>query len=166
MIISILDTSVLCNILDVPGKNQSRDEARTQLRELITENARLLLPLAAVYETGRHIAQLADGNQRRVIARRFVDQVRQAVNGEAPWAPVPLPAPQDLAKWLAEFPDAATRGASLADLSMIKLWNQQCELHPEHRVMIWSYDNRDLGSYDRPVSFGLALRRPSRDRRR
>lgn len=166
MIISIVDTSVLCNILDVPGKNQSRQQARTQLREFINENARLLLPLAAVYETGRHIAQLADGNQRRVVAGRFVDQVHQAIDGKAPWAPVPLPAPQDLANWLSEFPDAATRGSSLADLSMVKLWKEQCELHPEYRVMIWSYDNRDLGSYDRTARFGPAPRRPSREQRR
>jgi predicted nucleic acid-binding protein len=149
--ICIVDTSAFCNVLDIPGKNQDRDKARAELRSFIDDNTRLLLPLAAVSETGRHIAQLGDGHQRRSTAEGFVKQVLLALNSEAPWAPTPLPAPADLTDWLAEFPDAATRGLSLADLSIIKLWHQQCELHRGHRVMIWTYDNTDLGGYDRPA---------------
>jgi hypothetical protein len=57
----------------------------------------------------------------------------------------------DLAAWLVEFPNAATRGQSLADLSIIKLWQQQCDLHRGRRVKIWTYDSKDLGGYDRPA---------------
>jgi hypothetical protein len=147
--ICIVDTSAFCNVLDIPGKNQDRDQARAKLRSFIKDNTGLLLPLAAVYETGRHIAQLGDGHQRRSAAESFVKQVHMALNGEAPWVPTPLPAPPDLADWLDKFPDAATRSQSLADLSIIELWQQQCELHRGHRVMIWTYDNTDLGGYDR-----------------
>jgi predicted nucleic acid-binding protein len=147
--ICIVDTSAFCNVLDIPGKNQHREEARAKLRAFIDEGAGLLLPLAAVYETARHIAQLASGGQRRTTAERFVNQVRLALNGEAPWAPTPLPAQPDLADWLTEFPDAATRRQSLADLSMIKLWKQQCARHRGRRVLIWTYDDTDLGGYDR-----------------
>ncbi|MCG6862227.1 MAG: hypothetical protein LJE70_13275 [Chromatiaceae bacterium] len=151
MTICIVDTSAFCNVLDIPGKNQDRDKARAELRSLIDENAGLLLPLAAVYETGRHISQLGDGRRRRATAKRFVEQVSLALSGEAPWAPTPLPAPLDLAAWLVEFPNAATRGQSLADLSIIKLWQQQCDLHRGRRVMIWTYDSEDLSGYDRPA---------------
>jgi predicted nucleic acid-binding protein len=95
--ICIVDTSAFCNVLDIPGENQDRDKARAELRSFIDDNTRLLLPLAAVYETGRHVAQLGDGHQRRSTAERFVAQVLLALNGEAPWAPTPLPAPPDLA---------------------------------------------------------------------
>lgn len=42
-------------------------------------------------------------------------------------------------------------GLSLADLSMIKLFEQQCLLNPARRVFIWSYDEDDLSAYDRTV---------------
>lgn len=148
MTICIVDTSVFCNILDVPGRNQQRGEALTTLERYIKEDLRLLLPLAAVYETGNHIAHVADGNVRRSTARRFVDQVRKAVNGDAPWAPTPLPSVQATLEWLDGFPDHAMRGVSLADLSIIKTFDYQCALHRARRVFIWSYD-RHLESYDR-----------------
>jgi hypothetical protein len=147
--ICIVDTSAFCNVLDVPGKNQRRDDARAALRNFIDDNADLLLPLAAVYETGRHIAQLADGRVRRASAESFVKQVGLALRGDAPWAPTPLPSAPDLADWLVEFPEAATAGKSLADLSMIKLWEDQCRRFEHRRVLIWTYDRTDLGAYDR-----------------
>ena len=64
MTICIVDTSAFCNVLAIPGKNQHREEARAALRAFINEGSSLLLPLAAVYETGRHIAQLAISHQR------------------------------------------------------------------------------------------------------
>lgn len=157
MTICIVDTSVFCNVLDIPRKNQQRDEARAALRSYIEQDADLLLPLASVYETGRHIAQLGDGRQRRAIAELFIEQVRMAIEGRAPWKPCPLPETQDLADWLDQFPDAAMRGESLADLSIIQIWRRQCALHPKRRVLIWSYDRTDLGGYDRNPG---ELRRP------
>lgn len=47
------------------------------------------------------------------------------------------------------------RGQSLADLSLVRLWNGRCVLHPTERVKIWSYDIDDLSGYDRrPSGFG------------
>jgi hypothetical protein len=159
MTICILDTSVLCNVLDIPSKNQQCREARAALRDWIAGGADLLLPLAAIYETGRHISQLSKGSLRRKTARYFVDQVRKALAGEAPWKPCPLPVPQELGDWLDRFPDAAMRGQSLADLSLIYLWETQCQLHPARRVLIWSCDRDDLAGYDRaPPGFGSGAR--------
>lgn len=161
MTICIVDTSAFCNVLDVSGKNQRRDEARSVLRDFISGGTELLLPLAAVYETARHIAQLADGRVRRASAEGFVKQVDLALRGEAPWAPTPLPSAPDLAEWLTEFPEAAMAGKSLADLSMIKLWEDQCRRFEHRRVLIWTYDRTDLGAYDRAATIN-ARRRPPR----
>jgi hypothetical protein len=111
----------------------------------------MLLPLAAIFETGTHISHLSDGRLRRESAMRFVEQVRLAVAGLAPWRTTPIPQPEDLAIWLDEFPERAMCGLSLADLSMIKLFEQQCVLNPARRVFIWSYDEDDLSAYDRAV---------------
>jgi hypothetical protein len=148
--ICIVDTTVFCNVLDVPGYNQDKDEALATLRNYISERFSLLLPLATVYETGNHIAHVPDGQLRRKAAVRFVEQVRLAVDGKSPWTPTPLPGAEELASWLAEFPDRAMRGVSLADLSIIKLFQRQCSLHRARRVFIWSYD-RHLQGYDRAV---------------
>lgn len=150
MTICIVDTTVFCNVLDVPGYNQHKDEALATLRDYLSKRFSLLLPLATVYETGNHIARVPDGQLRRQVATRFAEQVRLAVDGRSPWTPTPLPGPEELASWLTEFPDQAMRGVSLADLSIIKVFQRQCQLHRARRVFIWSYD-KHLHSHDRAV---------------
>jgi hypothetical protein len=145
--ICIVDTSVFYNILDVPGRNQNRDQAFEALEEHLNEGITLLLPLAAVYETGNHIAHIGDGGSRRQAALRFVKQVHSAINGKTPWTPTPVPDQEAMNAWLDEFPDNAMREISLADLSIIKEFENQCRLHRMRRVFIWSYDT-DLSAYD------------------
>jgi predicted nucleic acid-binding protein len=146
--ICIIDTSVFCNILDVPRRNQHHAQSLAELEAMVAAGHTLLLPLAAIYETGNHIAHSGDGTLRRRTARVFVTQVRAAFSGEAPWTPTLVPEPEEFIVWLDEFPDHAGRGTGMADLSIIKAWEQQCALHQARRVFIWSYDG-DLQSYDR-----------------
>ncbi|HEX6042769.1 hypothetical protein [Longimicrobium sp.] len=147
--IGIIDTSVFCNILNVPRRNQRRDQAVAELRTMMAAGDRLLLPLATIYETGNHIAQNADGRVRRLVAEAFVDSVRAAFSGDAPWAATLVPETGDFISWLEEFPDRASTGVGMADLSIIKAWEQQCLANEGRRVFIWSYDG-DLQGYDRP----------------
>jgi hypothetical protein len=147
MSICLIDTSVFCNIVNVPGRNQQRAEVLARLRELAKENAALLLPLVSILETGNHIGQLADGGIRRLASKRFVTQVNAALDGTAPWRPTPFVDAAELRGWLAEFPDHASRGSGLGDLSVIKEWERQRELHAKRRVFIWAFDEH-LSSYD------------------
>lgn len=147
--ICIIDTSVFCSILNVPNRNQHNSRAMAELRSHLQADYTLLLPLAAIFETGNHVAQNGSGQQRRGTAEVFVQQVRAAFTNEAPWTPTPMPAPEDVAAWIDGFPDHAMRGTGLGDLSIVKVWERQCELHRARRVFIWSYD-RHLGGYDRP----------------
>ena len=143
----IVDTAVLLNILNVPTRNQDHHEVCEELDEVLVAGANLLLPLAAVFETGNHIAQLPDGGRRRRFSRIFCDQVRMALMGEAPWALIPLPNFDQLAEWLDHFPDHAMRGVSMGDLSIIKAWEDACARHRGQRVRIWSLDQH-LQGYD------------------
>jgi hypothetical protein len=147
MSICLIDTSVFCNIVDVPGRSQQRVDVINRLKDLAQAKASLLLPLVAILETGNHIGQLADGQIRRQTAQRFVEQVEAALNGSAPWRPTPFVEATELRSWLAEFPDHALRGSGLGDLSVIKEWDRQRQLNPLRRVFIWAYD-RHLSSYD------------------
>jgi hypothetical protein len=83
------------------------------------------------------------------VAEVFVQQVRAAFTGDSPWTPTPMPLPEEFAAWLTEFPDHAMRGAGVGDLSIVKVWERQCELHQARRVFVWSYDAH-LSGYDRP----------------
>ncbi len=155
--IVLLDTSVYLNILDVPDFNQDRDEVFTTLQDSIGCGDYFLLPLATVWETGNHIADLADGQTRRQHAARLLEDVTKAFGGNAPYRATHFPDREEFLKWLGDFPDTVMRsksakkqreGVSLADLSIIKEWERNCALHPMSRVRIWSLDS-DLASYDR-----------------
>jgi len=148
MSIVVMDTSVFCNVLDVPGFNQNRDTILTEMEEFIRSRATLLLPMAAVLETGNHIAQLAGGGGvRRVVAQRFAQSVGAAIDGTLPWTPTPFWDVEQLRLWLSEFPEHAMREVGMGDLSIIKEWERQCSLFPRRRVAIWSLDG-DLKNYD------------------
>lgn len=150
--ICIIDTSVFCNLLNVPRRNQHHEESVNALGEMIRRGYTLLLPLATIYETGNHIAHNGDGTLRRWAAGVFVQQVRAAFSGEAPWTPTPVAATEEFTGWLSEFPDRAAAGVGLGDLSIIKTSERQCELHHARRVFIWS-DDGDLQGFDRPPQF-------------
>ena len=145
--IVIVNTTVLLNVLDVPGKNQNRNAVLDRFETLVDAGANLLLPMGAVFEPGNHIAQLPNGQQRRQYAEVLRDEVRRALEGQAPWTPLQLPDAEQLADWLEGFPDSALRGAGMVDLSIIKAWERTYAQHPAHRVEIWSLD-RHLTGYD------------------
>lgn len=148
MDICIIDTSVFCNILDVPNLCQDRDRVLDRLEGLIDDGATLLLPLATIYETGNHIAQNGDGRQRRKAAERFVKQVDLALQGENPFTPTDINEEDELRQWLAQFPNYAEQGVGFGDMSIVEAFKDGCERHPSRRVFIWALDE-DLSGYDR-----------------
>jgi hypothetical protein len=146
--ICLLDTSILCEILEVPNKCGSHRKIYAQMQEKI-ETESLLLPMSSILETGNHIGQNGDGRQRRDAAIRFVRFVHEAIGGETPFTPTPFFEPEVLRTWLGEFPDWANRGAELGDLTIVKEFERQCGLNPRPRlVYVWSLD-RHLSSYRR-----------------
>jgi len=128
--------------------NGERSQIMKELEQFLEEETTLLLPMAVVYETGNHIAQLSDGGNRRRFAEFFVEQVQKAIAGEAPWQVMQLPTTEEVGEWLRGFPDSAMRGAGMGDLSIVREWEKFIGKTPNRRVFIWSLD-RDLQGYDR-----------------
>jgi len=145
--VAIVDTSIFCNFLDIPNMNDLADEVLDEFEELVRQGTLFLLPMATVYETGNHIAQLSDGGNRRRFAEDFVEEVRKAINGDAPWQVIRVPTLEEIGIWLDEFPDRAMRNVSMGDLSIIKEWEKAKKKTPHLRVFIWSLD-QDLMGYD------------------
>lgn len=149
MSIGIIDTTILCNIVQIPGMCSEHAEVMQQLRQYVEQGVIFLLPVTTIMETGNHIAQNGDGQQRRQTAERFSKLVTDAINGNAPWTiPSPFLDTSDLAVYLQEYPDHAMRKIGLGDLSIIKEFHHQCALHPERRIFIWSLDEH-LRAYER-----------------
>lgn len=157
--IVLIDTSIYLNLLDIPGSNQNRSVVDEEFRRKALTGDYFYLPMAAIWETGNHISRLATGDLRREYARKFVDDVREALNGNAPYRPTYFPSREVFIDWLGRFPDYTQRnkslektgeGGSLVDFSIINEFNQTCDRHPMSRVMIWSLDS-DLSAHDRRV---------------
>ncbi|MFM5322136.1 hypothetical protein ACET9O_21380 [Aeromonas caviae] len=74
--ISIIDTSVFLNLLDVPNRNGEREQVYQAFSEYVELGATFILPMATIIETGNHIAQNGDGGTRRATAQRFCEQAR------------------------------------------------------------------------------------------
>lgn len=89
----VIDTSVLCCWLKVPGKDTAgpADDLWTferideLLHEATTGGATLILPLAVLIETGNHIAQC--NGDRYALAGLLAQLLIDAVNGNSPWVP-------------------------------------------------------------------------------
>lgn len=80
-----VDTSVLVNVLDVPGHAQHRGQVLSEQRDRQLKGDTFILPVAAVVETGNHIAQLRNGYDRRRAADRFSRILVLVASGQAPW---------------------------------------------------------------------------------
>lgn len=88
----ILDTSVLCCWLKVPGKeeagpaNDRWDHARIEqlLNEEKKQGSTFVLPMATLIETGNHIAQAPEHRYERATA--LAAHLRDATDANTPWA--------------------------------------------------------------------------------
>lgn len=85
MAVYFIDTSVLCNMVPVPGRDNDRAAVIEELQQKVAARDVLILPVAAVVETGNFIAQVSDGRQRRTSAINLSAQLQLAANGQAPY---------------------------------------------------------------------------------
>lgn len=158
MSIGLVDTTILCNVIRIPGMDSEHGNVLAQLRDYLEQNYTLLLPVATIIETGNHIAQCGNGNQRREAATRFVNLVSKAIEEHIPWTiPKPLFSQDDLAKYLQEFPDNAMRGIGLGDLSIIREFHRQCDLLPFRHIFIWTLDDHLSGYEHNPPEWAALM---------
>lgn len=144
--ICLVDTSVFCEILRLPGMCGDSTAQQQQFEKKLKAGETFLLPLTTILETGNHIAQRGTGDQRRAAAERFVRVVSDALQGHSPFTPTPSSELSTVARWLDDFPDSAMRGMGLGDLSILEDLRLQKNRNRDRRVYIWSLD-KHLASY-------------------
>ena len=141
-----IDTSILCNIVPVPGFDQHREKVRAEMKEYVEKKAKFILPITTVIETGNHIAQLAGGNDRRESAERFSEILRLVVEHKAPWSLFDVEWREDFLSDLLEgadteesLVDLAVRKVGLGDLCILTE-RMRYERRTQLRATIWTLD--------------------------
>ncbi|WP_448630326.1 hypothetical protein [Cellulomonas soli] len=79
----MIDTSVLLNLLRVPGRDSEHAKIRALFEARLEAGAKFVLPITTLIESGNHIAQCS--GDRRAAAGRFVAAVDAARSANPPW---------------------------------------------------------------------------------
>ncbi|HEY3365763.1 MAG TPA: hypothetical protein VGK74_11970 [Symbiobacteriaceae bacterium] len=150
-----IDTSIMDNLLNLPGKNERHQDARDELTRLVKRKDTLILPVATVIETGNHIAQLRvaqfTGDQRYQLAQKFAEFLRATAKGQAPWEFGP-PFDAAMLEQIADLlPKMAAKQIGGGDTSIRAAFDRYVATTPNVSVRVWSYDS-DLadGIYELP----------------
>jgi len=141
----IIDTSILCVWLELPGFERcgsdadpwdmERVKAKIEMEE--TAGNSLILPLATIIETGNHISHI---KTRDILpyAQRFADILRASVNNEAPWAAFSdqgqLWDNEAIIRYADTWPLQAARRQSLGDASIVDVANYFVQLGEEVEI--------------------------------
>lgn len=144
MRVHFIDTSVLVNILDIPFMNQDREAVLEEYETLMGQNGNaFILPLATIIEAGNHIAQISDGNLRRIKGIEFADMLMKIANDESPWKFFEDEVTQDEIRVIAErLPESTARGSGTGDLSIISAFEKYRDNTPAiGYIRIWSMDS-------------------------
>ncbi|MDV2981600.1 UNVERIFIED_CONTAM: hypothetical protein Q9R71_30945 [Actinomycetes bacterium ARC8] len=150
--VSFIDTSILCNLVPVPGRDQKALEVKQELTERLGRGERFILPITSVIETGNFIAQLANGWERRETAERLDAILRLISEGKAPWVLNDVAWDKSFLKQLLDGADTETNYVEHAvcqlgvgDLCIIterfQYWKRS-----QIRATIWTLDEQ-LSSY-------------------
>lgn len=141
----IIDTSILCVWLDVPGKGAcGRDDDRWdklrvdgKIQTEIQAKTTFVLPLASIIETGNHIAQAAHSRYER--GQALAELMRKSADSETPWAAFSeqsvLWSPEKL-RFLADaWPELANQQLSLGDATIKDVAEYYAQMNREVEIL-------------------------------
>jgi len=148
-----LDTSVLVEVLGVPGKSQRPGEIQAELRARTEAGESMILPTATIIETGNHIAQLGNGDQRRRFAESFARLLEGTVAGATPWVLNGARWDDSLltaicrgARGCPSLPEMASQGVGAGDISILAEAEAYAARVTHVDVRIWTLE-RLLAAY-------------------
>jgi hypothetical protein len=146
--VMILDTSVLCVWLKVPGKETCGSRASCldfakvegEIQTAIEAQYTLVLPLASIIETGNHIAQAPQGRHERATA--LAELMARTADQATPWAAFSdqqlLWSADGLKSLAAKWPNLAAQKLSIGDATISEVANHYAKMG--FKVEIYSGD--------------------------
>jgi len=165
----IIDTSILCVWLDVPGMdNCGPDDDRWdkrrvdgKLQEEMAEKTTFVLPLASIIETGNHIAQASHSRKER--GEALADLMRKSADEESPWAAFSdqsvLWSTENLKALADSWPNLAAQKLSLGDATIKDVADHYAQLG--YAVEILTGD-QGLKAYEPAAPVAVPRRRRGR----
>lgn len=140
----ILDTSVLCCWLQVPGKKKAgtvedrwtHERIDTLLREEQAKHSTFVLPIATLIETGNHIAQV--NGDRFSLAKQLAEYLRKAADAHSPWA-------------------AFTEQAELWQVDNLRTLAESWPAQAAQRLSIGDATIKDVAEYYHKAGFGVEI---------
>lgn len=142
MNVKFIDTSVLLNLLEVPGRCDKKELVKEQWRTYLEAKDALIMPVTTIIETGNHIAHITDSNARREIAAKFGEYLRKTASQEAPWKYYGGAMDKNELIYLADnIEEFATRKIGIGDMSIVYTYEHyRDEMPAVGSIMIWSTD--------------------------
>lgn len=141
----IIDTSILCVWLEVPGKKTCGSDHDRWNKQRVDEKIAMemkakttfVLPLASIIETGNHIAQSSHSRYER--AQALAELMRKSADNQTPWAAFSeqssLWSPEKL-KWLADYwPTLAAGNSSLGDATIKDVAEYYAQMRYEVEIL-------------------------------
>jgi len=165
----IIDTSILCVWLDVPGKETcgrqgdhwDKPRVNEKIQSEIESKTTLVLPLASIIETGNHIAQAMHSRYER--GQALAELMRKSADNETPWAAFSeqsvLWSPEKLRSLADAWPDLAKQRLSLGDATIKDVANFYAQMR--YQVEILTGDH-GLKAYQPTVPTELPRRKQRR----
>lgn len=166
MKVLVIDTSILCVWLQVPGLLTCGNDAdrwdyervNNKIRNEVENKTTLVLPLATIIETGNHISR-ASGD-RRPFALKFSQIIRDTVNNQNPWTTfseqTELWSDENLLKLADNFPDMAVQRVGIGDATIVDV--AEYYYRARYDVEILTGDN-GLKSYEPATRTPMTPRR-------
>jgi len=162
----ILDTSILCVWLKIPGfESCGPDTQRWDFNRIDSEistavqmHFTLVLPLATIIETGNHIAHAP--KVRRERATDLAELIRKCADQTSPWAAfteqAELWSSDHLRKLAATWPDLAATGLAIGDATIKDIAEYYSAMAFEVRLLT---GDAQLAAYEPPLPALIPRRR-------
>lgn len=154
----VIDTSVLCVWLKVPGKETCGSSNALITYDIVAKKIELertmgttfILPLATIIETGNHIAH--SSGDRKFLEEEFARIMIDSADENSPWAAFTeqsnLWNPENLKKLAEKWKETVIAGQALGDASIVEVVNYYTDLG--YRVEILTGDE-GLKAYEPTV---------------
>lgn len=148
MNVRFIDTSIMCNLLEVPKLCDDKERVKKEWTEVLDRKETLIMPLATIIETGNHIAHIPDGNARYTVTMKFKEFLEKTAESKAPWTLYGNALEQKEIKYIAENLEQFTvPGMGVGDMTIIYAYEKYLREEPAiGTIMIWSTDEH-LAAY-------------------
>ena len=166
----IIDTSVLCVWLDVPGMNVcgpdgdkwTKNRVDEKINVEVAAGTTLVLPLATIIETGNHIAQAAHSRRQR--AEILAELIRKSADETTPWAAFrdqsTLWNPEKLRALAEKWPQLADQKFSLGDATIKEVADYYAQTHGWYAEILTG--DQGLKAYEPSIPADVPRRRQKR----